>query len=45
MSAQTRVFIMKYANSRTLRLVYLLITLVALVVAGGAPHDNGGSSG
>lgn len=30
----------KYANVRSLRVLYVLLALVAVVLAGGAPHAN-----
>lgn len=32
----------KYANVRSLRVLYVLLTLAAIVLAGGAPHSFGG---
>ena len=32
----------KYANSTTLRLIYILVALLAMALAGGAPSDFGG---
>jgi hypothetical protein len=33
----------KYLNSTTLRLIYILVALLAMVLAGGAPDDLGGA--
>jgi hypothetical protein len=30
----------KYANVRSLRVLYVLLTLAAIVLAGGAPHSH-----
>lgn len=32
----------KYANPTTLRVFYILLSLLALALAGGAPEDFGG---
>jgi len=32
----------KYLNATTLRLIYILLALLALVLAGGAPDDMSG---
>jgi hypothetical protein len=38
-----KLFAIKYLNSTTLRLVYVLLALLALAIAGGAPDGMGGS--
>ncbi len=35
----------KYANPTTLRVVYILLALLAMALAGGAPDAFGGSGG
>jgi hypothetical protein len=37
-----KLFIAKYLNSTTLRLIYILLALLALALAGGAPDDMSG---
>lgn len=32
----------KYANPTTFRVLYILLSLLALAIAGGAPDDYGG---
>jgi hypothetical protein len=34
---------LKYGTQRNLRLLYVLLTLIALAIAGGAPSGSGGS--
>lgn len=34
--------IAKYANPTTFRVLYILLSLLALALAGGAPEDYGG---
>ena len=38
-----KLFAIKYMNSTTLRLIYILLTLLALALAGGAPDGLGGN--
>jgi len=38
-----KLFATKYLNSTTLRLIYFLLALLALAIAGGAPDGYGGS--
>jgi len=38
-----RLFAAKYLNSTTLRLLYILMALLALALAGGAPDGYSGS--
>ena len=38
-----KLFAIKYLNSTTLRLVYILLALLALALAGGAPDGFGGN--
>ena len=35
----------KYANPSTLRILYILLALLAMALAGGAPDTFGGSGG
>jgi hypothetical protein len=35
----------RYGTQRNIKVLYLLMTLAALVVAGGAPGDGSGSPG
>ncbi len=37
-----KLFASKYANPTTLRMFYILLSLLALALAGGAPDDYGG---
>jgi hypothetical protein len=36
-------FWMQYGTPRNLRVLYVLLTLIALAVAGGAPSDGSGA--
>ncbi len=36
-----KLFATKYANHTTLRFLYILLSLLALALAGGAPDDYG----
>jgi len=36
---------LRYGTSSNLRLLYILLGLIALAVAGGAPSNGGGGSG
>ena len=36
-----RLLAAKYANPTTLRIIYILLALLALALAGGAPDDYG----
>jgi hypothetical protein len=38
-----KLFAIKYLNSTTLRLIYILLALLALALAGGAPDGMGGN--
>ena len=38
-----KLFAAKYLNSTTLRLIYILVALLAMALAGGAPDDLGGN--
>jgi len=38
-----KLFAIKYFNSTTLRLIYILLALLALALAGGAPDGYSGS--
>jgi hypothetical protein len=38
-----KLFAIKYLNSTTLRLIYILFALLALALAGGAPDGMGGN--
>jgi hypothetical protein len=40
-----KLFAMKYLNPTTLRLIYILLALLALALAGGAPDGLGGDGG
>lgn len=37
-----KLFAAKYANPTTVRILYILLSLLALALAGGAPEDFGG---
>ncbi len=37
-----KLFASKYVNQNTIRLFYILLSLLALALAGGAPEDYGG---
>ena len=37
-----KLFAIRYLNSTTLRFIYILLALLALALAGGAPDDMGG---
>ena len=38
-----KLFAIRYMNSTTLRLIYILLALLALALAGGAPDGLGGN--
>ena len=38
-----KLFAIKYLNSTTMRLIYILLALLALALAGGAPDGMGGN--
>ena len=40
---QGKLFAAKYLNSTTLRVIYILLALLALALAGGAPDGLGGN--
>jgi hypothetical protein len=40
---RAKLFAGKYLNSTTLRLTYILLALLAMALAGGAPDDLGGA--